>query len=192
MPKTVRIMHREQVFSRNIFRIDEVTLQHERFDGSMSDPMTRLILNRGDSVAVLAHDPERKLVLLCEQFRAPAIEHEGGWLLELPAGMVSPGESDEDCARREALEEIGYSVTALDSIARVYLSPGGSSERIHIFHSTVSLSDQTAAGGGLVSEGEDIRLVALPVNEAIGKVKRGEIIDAKTLIALQWLARFFG
>jgi len=83
--------------------------------------------------------PEEDVVLLCEQFRAATLEHGDAWLTELPAGMIEGGEDLEECARREALEETGYTVRDLRKIACVYLSPGGSSERIHIFYGQVSV-----------------------------------------------------
>jgi nudix-type nucleoside diphosphatase (YffH/AdpP family) len=190
MDRRVQILDRQEIF-HHFFRIDEVRLQYERFDGSMSDPVSRLIFDRGDSVAVLPHDPVKRSVLLCEQFRAPTYERGPGWLLEIPAGIVEPGERAEDCARRETEEEIGYSVGTLQWIATVYLSPGGSSERVHIFHAEVSMRDDTRTTGGVVSEGEDIRIISLPVDEAIAQARGGQILDAKTLIALQWLERPF-
>ena len=188
MDRRVRILDRQEVFHR-FFRIDEVRLQYERFDGSMSAPVSRLIFQRGDSVAVLPHDPVKRSVLLCEQFRIPTYEHGLGWLLEIPAGIVEPGERPEDCARRETEEEIGYSVTTLRPIATIYPSPGASSERIHLFHAEVSMRDDARTTGGVISEGEDIRIVSLAADEAIAKARSGQILDAKTLIALQWLDR---
>ena len=186
MDKRVEIVNRHEIF-RKFFRIDEVTLQHRRYDGTMTTPITRLVLNRGDSVAILPHDPGRGLVMLCEQFRMPTYEKGPGWLLEIPAGMLEDGEQPEECARRETLEEIGYAARELDCIGCVYLSPGGSSERIFIYHAAVSLNDRQGDGGGLIEEGEDIRLVTLSTAEAFAKARSGEIADAKTLIALQWL-----
>jgi nudix-type nucleoside diphosphatase (YffH/AdpP family) len=187
MPMSVRILQRHEIFNRFIFRIDEVKLQHERFDGTMSEPITRLVLNRGDSVAVLLHDLHRQRVLLCEQFRAPTCEHGSGWLLELPAGMIEGGETADRCARREALEETGYTVQTLDTIALVYLSPGGSSERVYVFRAVISTDDSAATATGVIGEGEDIRIHIMSIKDALLKARRGEIADAKTLIALQWL-----
>jgi nudix-type nucleoside diphosphatase (YffH/AdpP family) len=187
MDRRVEILHRTKVFHRFVFRIDEVELRHERFDGTMGPPITRLVLERGDSVAVLPHDPVNRVVLLCEQFRLPTVAHGSGWLLEIPAGILETGEDADTCARREMLEETGYSVTALTPIATVYLSPGGSSERIHIFHGEIALRADAADTGGIEGEGEDIRIVRLPVDEAIAKVRAGEMLDAKTVVAFQWL-----
>jgi ADP-ribose pyrophosphatase len=187
MDKVVRILQRREVFHRFVFRIEEVTLEFERFDGSMSGTLTRLILDRGDSVAILLHDTDNELILLCEQFRAPTYEGGPGWLIELPAGILEAGENAEESARRETLEETGYTVRKLQPIASVYLSPGGSSERVHIFYAEVSLADRVAVGGGLAVEQEDIRLISLPRDDAFAKAREGRIFDAKTLIALQWL-----
>jgi ADP-ribose pyrophosphatase len=75
----------------------------------------------------------------------------------------------------------------LTRIGCVYLSPGGSSERIYLFYATVSLGDQVGPGGGVLAEGEDIRLISMTATQAIAKARAGEIQDAKTLIAIQWL-----
>jgi ADP-ribose pyrophosphatase len=192
MNRRVEILQRKEVFNRFIFRIDEVQLQHEHFDQSMGPPITRLVLERGDSVAVLPHDPVNHVVLLCEQFRLPTVARGPGWLLEIPAGSLEAGEDAEACARREMTEETGHAVSTLDPIATVYLSPGGSSERIHIFHGMIALRADAAETAGIESEGEDIRIVRMPVEEAIAKVHAGELVDAKTVVALQWLELTLG
>ena len=186
MKKIINIIQRQQIFHRFVFRIDELKLQHERYDGTMSAEITRLVLDRGDSVAMLLHDPEKDCILFCEQFRAPTLDKDSGWLVEVPAGVLESGEDPAECARRETVEETGYAPRLLRRIACVYLSPGASSERIHLFYAEVSLADQIGAGGGLPEEGEDIRLIQLPVVEALAKATAGEIQDAKTLIAIQW------
>ncbi|MFN7937492.1 MAG: NUDIX domain-containing protein [Bryobacteraceae bacterium] len=181
-------MQRDEVFHRFVFRIEEVTLRHERFDGAMSGEIKRLILHRGDSVALLLANRRRDEVLLCEQFRLPTYREDGtGWIIELPAGILEANEAPEECARREAVEETGYDVRNMQSIALVYLSPGGSSERIHIFYAEISEGDRTTEGGGLASENEDIRMIWMSVEEAWRQCQNGGIRDAKTLIALQWL-----
>src|SRR5678816_2226156 len=89
MPKRVEILKKQEVFHKAIFHIDEVQLQHERYNGKMTETLTRLNLNRGDSVAAVVHDKEANTVILVEQFRYPTYEKGPGWLIELPAGIIS-------------------------------------------------------------------------------------------------------
>jgi ADP-ribose pyrophosphatase len=89
--------------------------------------------------------------------------------------------------RREIEEEIGYTVETLRLLNKFYLSPGGSSERIFLYYTSVTPKNKTKKGGGLAHEGEDIRLVSLKVDDALRKMDSGEIVDAKTIIGLQWL-----
>jgi len=186
MPDRVEIIEKREVFSQHVFRIDEVTLKHERYDGQMSAEMVRLSFERGDSVAAVLHNPHDDTVLFTEQFRYSTYAHGNGWILELPAGMVEAGEDPHDTIRRELIEEIGYEVESLRPISTFYVSPGGTSERIHLFYASVTPKQQTSEGGGLVSEHEDIRRVAIPLREALFKITTGEICDAKTIIGLQW------
>lgn len=187
MTRRVKILQRETIFSSFIFQIEELELCHEKFDGAMGSPVKRLVLDRGDAAAILLHDQDNEIVLLCEQFRAPTIKYGSGWLVELPAGMIDEGETAEACVRRETWEETGQVVESLNRIATVYPSPGGSSERIHIFYGNVSLRQDLPDTAGIASEGEDIRIILTPVKEAFACLRAGEIKDAKTMIALQWL-----
>jgi nudix-type nucleoside diphosphatase (YffH/AdpP family) len=187
MEPTVQIIEKQEVFRRFVFRIEQVRLRHRRYDGTMSEEIIRLNLDRGDSVATLVHEIDRDCVIFTEQFRYPAYEKGPGWILEIPAGIVEPNEDPQESARREVLEEIGYSTGSLQPITTVYVSPGGSSERIHIFYVPVTQTDKLSNGGGVASEGEDIRIVRIPTIEAFKMVVDGEIVDAKTVLAMQWL-----
>jgi len=178
-------MGQERLYD-GFFKLDQVTLRHERFDGTMSPPRAILNLERGDAVGVLLHDIERELLIFVEQFRYAAYERTGqGWVLDIIAGMMEPGESAEQVARREALEEAGYQLETLEFITTFFVSPGGTTERIHLFYAPVHTSDRMSKGGGVGDE--DIRLAELPPSEAWARVEDGRICDAKTIIALQWL-----
>lgn len=188
MPKRVEIIDKKQVFKQAIFRVDEIHLRHERFDGKMSEELVRLNLDRGDSVAAIMHDREADTVILTEQFRYSAYDKgPGAWLLEIPAGTVERGEDPADTMRREIKEEIGYDVERIKHICTFYLSPGGTSERILLYYASVTPKQRTSQGGGLREEGEDIRILMMKVNQALRKIDKGEIIDAKSIIGLQWL-----
>jgi len=187
MTKRVEIISKQEIFKKFIFRIEEAHLRHERFDGSMSQEIVRLNLNRGDSTAVVLHDKRADTLVMTEQFRYPTYEKGPGWLLELPAGVVEQGEDPADTMRREMLEETGYAVQTVRHIGTFYLSPGGSSERIVLYYANATPQNQVARGGGVISEGEDIRVLVLKVDDVLKKIASGEIADAKTMVGLQWL-----
>lgn len=186
MPKRVELIEKKEIFKKFIFTIEEAQLRHEKYDGTMSDTLTRLNLNRGDSVAAILHDTTDDTILFTEQFRYPTYSKGPGWLLEIVAGMIDGDEEPAIAMRREITEEVGYAVRTLHKINTFYLSPGGTSERIHLFYASVTKEDKVAVGGGVKYEGEDIRSVLLSTDEAMRKMANDEISDAKSLIALQW------
>jgi ADP-ribose pyrophosphatase len=183
-----------------LFKVIRARLQFRRFDGRMSDPITRINFERGDSVGVLLYDPQGDAVVLIRQFRYPvyaslAPDERAGdgskqaWILEIVAGVQDEGRTIREVAHKELLEEAGYAVQGeLEPIATMYPSPGGTSERIHLFLGRVDRHRRAGAGGGVAVEGEDIQIVVLPFDEAMGMVARDEICDAKTIVALQHLA----
>lgn len=109
------------------------------------------------------------------------------WLLELFAGMIEPGETLEQVARREAMEETGLTVGHCKRMLSYLASPGGTSERLTVMVGEV---DALKAQGihGLVEENEDIRLHAVSREQAYRWVEEGVIENAASVIALQWLA----
>lgn len=185
-PQAVEIERRETVFD-DVFQIEEAYLRHERFDGSMSETVRRLSFERGDGVAALVVNTDAQTVLFVEQFRYPTLKKGNGWIVEVIAGMLEPDESPEACIRREILEETGYRARTLRHVSTFYTSPGGTSERIHLYYGEVTDAGKVAAGGGADHEGEDIRVVAMPLREVWDALVGGRFQDAKTLIALWWL-----
>lgn len=149
--------------------------------------MTRELLLRPRAVGVLLFDPVQQEVVLVRQIRIGMLdEGQEPWLLELVAGMVEPGEAPIDVAARESLEEANMTPQNLVQICEYYNSPGISNERITLFCGRV---DATQAGGifGLDTEHEDIEVVVLSLADALAKVASGEINNAMSIIALQWL-----
>jgi ADP-ribose pyrophosphatase len=187
MPKRVDILNRAEVFHKSIFRIEEITFRYETYAGDMSADIQRLSLDRGDSVAAVVHETKQNVLIFTEQFRISTYDKGPGWLLELPAGILEAGEAPDRAMRRELEEEIGYRVSSLQHINTFYLSPGGISERVFLFYARVSTTQRVSVGGGLAAEGENIRVVTLPVPEALHRIQSGKIVDAKTIIGLQWL-----
>jgi len=182
------------------FRIVRAALRYRRFDGNMSAVVQRINFERGDSVGVLLYDPQAEAVILVRQFRYPVYARldpearagdgaQRAWLLEIVAGVQDRGQTVRNVAHRELLEEAGYEVrTSLQPMTTIYPSPGGTSERIHLFLAEVDGKERAGEGGGLSAEGEDTQVVVLPLAEAVEMVSRGQIQDAKTVIALQHLA----
>lgn len=169
------------------FHILRYRLRHRLFKGGWSPVLTRELFERGHAVAVLPYDPETDRVVLTEQFRIGALQAPGGpWLLEIVAGMMEAGETPEAVVRREAIEEIGCAVGDLVSICDYHVSPGGTSERLHLFCGCVDAS-QASGVHGAADEGEDIRVVVMPADDAMAHMQAGKIVAAAPIIALQWL-----
>jgi ADP-ribose pyrophosphatase len=185
MPK-VEVISRKRLLD-DFFKVDEAHLRFEQFDGTMSNVVRRLNFERGDAVAALLVNAERRSVYLVQQFMYPTLEKAGGWLDTVVAGMIDAGETPEQAARREIVEESGFTVDKVEPIASFFLSPGGSSERIFLFAAVVSEAARTAKGGGLASENEDIKVMEWPVDEFLARVTAGGLHDAKTIIAGHWL-----
>jgi ADP-ribose pyrophosphatase len=171
------------------FKLDSVVLRHEKFDGTMSKDLQRLVFERGDSAAVLLYDSQSDEVVLVEQFRYPAYVREGGdgRLLEVVAGVVDRDRTPEAVARAELVEEAGYAVDQLEHLATFYASPGACTERIHLYLGYLKRSSCVGQGGGLVEHGEDIRVHRMALHEACSLIEQGLIRDAKTIMALQYL-----
>lgn len=189
MERKVEVISERDIFKVAIFTLKQAELRYEQFDGQMSPAITRISFERGDAAAALLHDPATGRVLLVEQFRYPTLSHGNGWLVELPAGVVDEDETGQPelTMRRELIEETGYHVTELRPVLTFYTSPGGSSERIFLFYGHLQPDGAEHTSGGLVAEAEDIRIFLLTLDEALARVDRGEIADAKTILALQWL-----
>jgi ADP-ribose pyrophosphatase len=132
---------RKEVCYQGFFRLDRYRIRHELFAGGWSDEIVRELLERGHAAAVLPYDPEGDSVVMIEQFRIGAMQTPTGpWLLEFVAGIIDHGEEPEQVVVREALEEMGSEVTDLVPILAYHVSPGGCSERIHLFCGRVGYS----------------------------------------------------
>lgn len=171
------------------FAVEERDLRFRRFDGTMSAPVTRAAFISGDAAVVLPYDPIRDRVLLVEQFRAgPQARGDANpWLVETVAGRIDGGETPEDAARREALEEAGLTLRTLIAGPRYYPSPAAKGEYIYSFVGLTDLPDGTAGVGGVESEAEDIRGHVVPFARLMELVATGEIDNAPLLILAWWL-----
>ncbi len=171
----------------DFFKVDEAEVSFERADGSMTPPARRLVFERGDSVAAVVYHRDSDCLLFAEQFRYPTVGKGSGWLLEVVAGMIDRGESPETALRREIEEELGFALTRCEPIATFFVSPGGSSERIWLYYAEVSEDGRVGSGGGVAAEQEEIRIVSMSTATAMDALREGALVDAKTIIGLQWL-----
>ncbi len=182
-----RILEEEFAY-HGFFDLIRIKLRHTLFQGGWSKVLTRELFQRGNCVAVIPYDPLRDQVILIEQFRAgPLRNDDPKWMLEIVAGAIEPGETAEQVAHRETLEEAGCEILELRRITEFYTSPGGSSEKITLFYARVE-SDKAGGIHGLDEEDEDIRVHVLPFQQAYGEVESGGINSAIPIIGLQWLA----
>lgn len=182
----VEIIARETLYS-GFFSMELYRFRHRLFNGEMSGEIRREIFERGHAAVLLPFDPVRDEVVLVEQIRIAAYDvSESPWLLEMVAGMIEEGETVEDVARREALEEAGLVVGRTKPVLSYLASPGGTSERLSIMVGEV---DATTAEGihGLADENEDIRVHVVSREQAYQWVEEGKIDNAASVIALQWL-----
>lgn len=191
--RKVTVHAKRRVFD-GLFKIDEAQVSHSRLNGpGMIENTPRLVFERGDSAAAIVHDVERDVIVLTEQFRYPTYEKSPGWMVELVAGSIEPGETAEACIRRETLEELGYRAGAAELISRFYVSPGGTSERILLYYLPVTAADLVNPNAnGVASQQEDVLRVEMPTAEFIARCVSGEMQDAKTLIGGLWLKAKLG
>lgn len=186
-PGDVRILKEKRAFD-GYFAIQRFTFQHRSFSGDWCAPATREVFERGDSVGVLPYELETDSLILIEQFRPGSLrDTDSPWMLELVAGIVEIGESDEAVARREAREEAGCEFAELVPVASYYPSAGACSEHVRLFCGRV-LSAGVGEVLGLAEEGEDILVHRLSRSEVLALLAANRINNGHTLVALQWFA----
>lgn len=181
----LHIQQTELVYN-GFFKMKKIHLQHALFAGGQTPTITRELFDRGEAVAVLLYDPILDSVVLTEQFRIGATDEASPWLFELVAGMIESGEQPQEVAKREALEEAGAVIEQLIPICDYLVSPGGTNEKLYVY---LALVDSTQLQGihGLADESEDILLHTFSRETAYRAVQSGQINNAATIIALQWL-----
>ncbi|SBS25342.1 ADP-ribose pyrophosphatase [Marinomonas aquimarina] len=176
----------DEVVYDGFFKMHKRVLRHRKFNGEWSDYMTREMMVRPDAICVLLFDPKQDKILLIEQFRPCLPERESPWLLELVAGMVEVGESDDEVARRESFEEAGVEVQRLKYMMRFVPSPGGLVEHLRMYAGEIDVSKvDLNATLGLDEEHEDIKLHLFDSAEVLPLLEQ-DIVNASTIMGLQW------
>jgi nudix-type nucleoside diphosphatase (YffH/AdpP family) len=163
-----------------------VTFEQRRRDGSWQQ-RTREVYDNGNSAVVLPYDVNRNTVLMTRQFRLPIYLQDGiERTKEACAGKLD-GETAERRIIKEIEEELGYRIEKVDRLFELYVSPASVMEKITFFTCAYSPANKVSEGGGLADEGEDIEVIETTLDEAAAMVAAGEIIDAKTIILVQFL-----
>jgi len=150
------------------------------------EEIERPIVDHPSGAAVLAYDAERRVALLITEARPPVLYVGEEPMLEAIAGALD-GDGPESCARREALEEGGLKLGALDHVGHVWATPATSTERVDYFLAEYRPGDRVAEGGGLDEEEEHVRVKEVPLARLWQMAENCTLRDAKTLTLLQAL-----
>jgi ADP-ribose pyrophosphatase len=125
-------------------------------------------------VPLLDNGPDPQ-VLLIRQYRYAT----DGYVYEIPAGRLDPGEAPESCASRELREETGYTAASFSQLTTIYTTPGFTDERIHLF-----VAEGLTLGSAEREADEFLELHPVSLSEAVAMTQSGGIVDAKTSVAL--------
>jgi nudix-type nucleoside diphosphatase (YffH/AdpP family) len=177
-----------RVLTSNWYVTRATTFDFQRSDGTWTT-QERETYDRGDGACILLYDTAARTVLLTRQFRYAAYvnEHPDGMLLEVPAGLQDEDDA-ESAIRREAEEETGRPLGEVQHLFDIYMSPGSVTERLHFFAAPYERGTfRPGSHAGLAAEGEDIEVVELAFDQAMREIGRA-IVDAKTILLLQWAA----
>jgi ADP-ribose diphosphatase len=164
-------------------RIINLELDQVRFpDGSVGE--LEMVRHPGASAIVpFVSDPagDDPQILLLKQYRYAA----DAYLYEVPAGRLEPGETPLDCARRELQEETGCVAAHFEPLISVYTTPGFTDELIHLFLATDLTRGETKRDAD-----EFFEVLTMTLTHALEMIERGDIRDAKTIVALLYTAGF--
>ena len=161
-------------------------IDYTRQDGR-KEKHIREIYNSGDGAAVLMYNPKEKKILLIRQFRLPVLlhGHKDGFIIECCAGMLDELHPEEAIIK-EIKEETGYKVKDVTKIYEAFATPGAHKEKIHFYTAVYHPDMLIHQGGGDFSEQEDIEVREYSYDEISNLLSGGRIVDAKTIILLQW------
>ena len=177
----------ERLLSKNYGTLKSTSFEWRRNDGKWQR-MTREVFDRGNAAAILPYNLKRRTVVLARQFRLPAyVNGHDDLLIEAVAGLLDNA-APEDRIRAEAEEEIGYRLHHVHKVFEAFMSPGAVTEKIHFFVAEYEPGMRVGDGGGLADEGEEIEVLEIAFDEALAMIDDGRIVDAKTIMLLQYAA----
>ena len=176
----------KKLLSDNYYILKRVTFDYLMKSGEWVNQM-REVYDRGDGAGILLYNKHKGTVILIKQFRMPTYlnDNKDGFLVEVCAGLLDQ-DNPEACIIRETEEEVGYRLKSVKKIYEGYSSPGVMTEKMHFFVGEYTDDMKVGAGGGLASEHEDIEVLEIPFEKAIGMLENGEIVDTRTIVLLQY------
>ena len=176
-----------QVLSDDWYVLRKITFDYRRSNGTWQR-QSRETYDRGNGATILLYQPHTRHVVLTRQFRMPAfVNGHDGMLIEAAAGLLDNA-SPEERIRAEAEEETGYRVRNVKKVFEAFMSPGSVTEKLHFYIGEYDASMRVSEGGGLEHEGEDLEVIEMPLASALEAIERGDIIDGKTIMLLQYAA----
>jgi nudix-type nucleoside diphosphatase (YffH/AdpP family) len=181
-----------RLLSDNHYVLKTTTFEWRRANGEWQT-QHRETYDRGNGAVLLPYNRAQRTVVLVRQFRYPAyVNGHDDLMIEAVAGLLDDA-SPEMRIRAEAEEESGYRLGRIEKIFEAFMSPGSVTERLHFFIAEYDPSMRVGRGGGNPDEGEDIEVLELPIDEALAMIGDGRIVDAKTIMLLQYAAlKIFG
>ncbi|MEH2541315.1 MULTISPECIES: NUDIX domain-containing protein [unclassified Bradyrhizobium] len=184
--ETVRICKVETI-AQGKGKLIRVSYEQRRRDGERQRRQ-REIYDNGNSAVILPYDEDRKTVLLTRQLRLPVFLQDGmERTVEACAGKLD-GEEAERRIVKEMQEELGYKISKLERLFELYVSTAAIMEKVAFFTCIYSPANKVSDGGGLKEEGEDIEVVETTLEAAAAMIATGEIVDAKTVVLIQYLS----
>ncbi|QJW55912.1 GDP-mannose pyrophosphatase NudK [Serratia plymuthica] len=182
----VRIVE-TRVLSDDWYLLKKTTFDFLRRDG-VWQRQNRETYDRGDGATILLFNRQVQKVVLTRQFRFPVfVNGHDGMLIEAAAGLLDNA-SPEERIRAEAEEETGYRVQNVQKVFEAYMSPGSVTEKLHFFVGEYDADSRVSDGGGVEAEGEDLEVIEMPLADALHAIRQGTIVDAKTIMLLQFVA----
>lgn len=184
---------RVRIVEQRVLADDWFVLKKTSFDYLHSNGqwqrLHRETYDRGDGATLLLFNRARGTVVLTRQFRFPAFANglPDGMLVEACAGLLDD-EAPQAAIRREVQEETGFRIHMPRKVFEAFMSPGSVTERLHFFVAEYEAKDRIDEGGGDASEGEDIEVLELTLDQALLMIRSGAIQDGKTIMLLQHAA----
>ena len=182
-----------EVLSDNWSTLSKVTFDYKKLDGTWQT-QEREVYERGHGAAVFLYNSAERSIILIKQLRIPTYiqGHPTGIMIEVCAGLLD-GDDPETCMIREIEEETGLRVPSVQKAFEAFMSPGAVTEKIFFFTAEYTNNMRVSEGGGLAIEHEDIEVLELSYDEVNDLLEKGSIVDAKTIMLLQYakLKRLF-